>query len=147
MMLFLAAALAILHPAPQLARELHGVRIPVLAPTHIDASYGGGYLHGETFAPYDGYTIIIGAVPDCDGTACTFAEVDGGSTVEPLPAHGTHVRLADGTSALFATHPCGANCMGSHALFFTRRGVRYEISDKGGTAADLASIANGLRPL
>ena len=89
-------------------------------------------------------SIVIGAIPNCGGTACMFATVDEGpGTVDKTGR--MPLKLKDGSTAWYESHKCGANCAGSETLVFKRSGLLVTIGIKGGGVAETLRIANGLR--
>jgi len=115
----------------------------ILLPTAYPAYYGKAFLTISHPAP-GATSITIGAVPNCDGTACSFATVDEGpGTLEKSGRHA--VKLKDGTTAWYERHACGANCAGSETLVFRRSGLLITIGVKGGGVTDILRIANGLK--
>ncbi|GAC1594675.1 MAG: hypothetical protein NVS3B28_25500 [Candidatus Velthaea sp.] len=145
-----AAPLAIVQPNAQQVRRLqHGSTAPVLVPTRVPAAYGKTYAVPQLQpgqAASHGYSVVLGATPTCDGTACTFARLDAGSASEVEHNAGRSVTLANGTHATFATHACAANCMGASQLWFRRGATYYAIAGKGDPLPDLLVIANSLLP-
>jgi len=117
--------------------------LPLLLPTAIPTAFGQTVLTVDRSR--GSYTATIGAVADCHAsTACTFATVDG--EAGHVNRRGRRaVGLANGTTAWFEEHACGANCAGSATLVFQRAGSRYTIAVKAGTLAQTVQIANGLR--
>jgi hypothetical protein len=145
------SAAPIATPFATVARALAGAGVPVLAPTRVPADYGTTYATAKTYASQGlrerGYEIVLGGVPNCLGTACTFAVVEAGSASMVEHGPGRAVLLANGTRATFASLACGANCMGSTSIWFRRGEVYYAVEGKADSRASLLIIANSLRPL
>ena len=115
----------------------------IFLPTTYPADFGKPFLTITHPAP-SMTSITIGAVQNCEGTACAYATVDEGPGT--LDKSGRRaVKLSGGSTAWFEQHKCGANCAGSATLVLKRGDVLITIGVKGGTIADTVRIANGLR--
>jgi hypothetical protein len=154
---FLASVIALLGaghvepapaPAPHISRDVFpGVSIPVLVPTLLPRDYGRVFLvpHvGPPWATTGGYAITIGSRPDCDGSVCEYAHVDGSREPQHLDGRPSHVTLADGAHATYVQRGCTVNCDDSNVLVLRREHAYYTIGMKGGNLARLLTIANGL---
>ncbi len=124
--------------APEIARARHG-RVAVLLPSSIRADVPGSRLYpsgGETAAGYD---IQLAYAPDCnDGTACFFAEFQGGAVA---PEQGTPVALAHSITGSYHAIRCGASC-GPAQIAWREGGVTYSFQYVLGGKAAMVALAD-----
>jgi DNA-binding transcriptional regulator YdaS (Cro superfamily) len=124
--------------APEIARAKTG-RVAVLIPSSIHADVAASHLYGSGGATANGYDIQLAYAPGCnDGTACFFAEFQGGP--QPLLV-GTRVALAHAITGTFSPIRCGASC-GPAAVQWRERGVLYSVQYVLGGRAKLTALAD-----
>ncbi len=124
--------------APEIARARHG-RVAVLIPSTIRADVAASHLYASGVATAHGYDIQLAYAPACnDGTACFFAEFQGGP--QTLLA-GTRVALAHAITGTYAPIRCGASC-GPAALQWRERGVLYSVQYVLGGRANMVALAD-----
>ncbi len=124
--------------APEIARAKSG-KVAVLVPPSIHADVAASHLYGSGGATAKGYDIQLAYAPGCnDGTACYFAEFEGGpQTLLP----GTRVALAHGITGMFAPIHCGASC-GPAGVHWKERGVLYSVQYVLGGRANTTALAD-----
>lgn len=143
------------RPAPNvlftpLLTRLRTLYIPAVLPATIPFT---ATTSSKLYATLDDHTafsylINIGYTSGCHGTgACRWGEVVGGfgpdmPTVFDYPK-GRHVRLHNGSLALFYPFRCGASC-GDSELVFQRAGFVYMVTRKAGSLPDLLIMANSV---
>ena len=108
---------------PEIARAKAG-GVAVLLPSSIRADVAASRLYGSGGASAHGYDIQLAYAPRCDdGTACFFAEFEGGRQTR-LP--GTRVALAHALSGVYSGIHCGASC-GPASIQWRQGGVLYSV--------------------
>jgi hypothetical protein len=124
--------------AAQIASARHGP-VAVLLPTSIRADVSASRLYASGGETATGYDIRLAYSPACDdGTACFFAEFQGGTvTREP----GTPVALAHGITGNFYAIRCGASC-GPASVTWTDGGARYGVQYVLGARASMVALAD-----
>jgi hypothetical protein len=124
--------------APEIARARHG-RVAVLLPSSMRADVPAARLFASGGETATGYDIRLAYAPGCDdGTACFFAEFQGGA-VTPEP--GIPVALAHGITGNFYAIHCGASC-GPASITWTEHGTRYGVEYVLGARASMVSLAD-----
>ena len=124
--------------APEVASARHG-RVPVLLPQNIRSDVPASRLHASGGRTAHGYDIQLAYAPHCnDGTACFFAEFQGGAvTTEP----GRPVALARRITGSFYAIHCGASC-GPASITWTDDGARYSVQYVLGAKASMVALAD-----
>jgi hypothetical protein len=124
--------------APEIAHARHG-RVVVLLPSSIRADVPASRLYPSGGETATGYDIQLAYAPECnDGTACFFAEFQGGAvTREP----GTPVALAHGITGSYRAIRCGASC-GPASITWTEDGARYGVQYVLGGKASMVALAD-----
>ena len=124
--------------ARQIASARHG-GVAVLLPSAIRADVSASHLYASGGRTATGYDIRLAYAPSCDdGTACFFAEFQGGTiTREP----GTPVALAHGITGNFYAIHCGASC-GPASITWTEGGARYGVQYVLGARASMVALAD-----
>ena len=139
--LFAATATTVDLPAklaPEIARAKAG-RVAVLIPSSIRADVAASHLYASGGATAHGYDIQLAYAPACnDGTACFFAEFQGGP--QTLLA-GTAVALAHAITGTYAPIRCGASC-GPAVLQWREHGVLYSVQYVLGGRANMVALAD-----
>jgi hypothetical protein len=122
--------------------------VPVMIPTVVPTDFGSVDLTAKVGMPLvsaGGYDVVIGAIPNCEGAACAFAEVSGEpGLLQSNQRTGKIVTLNAGRQAYYTEGPCGANCAGTSVLRFEQNNAHYTIYVKAGSLGEAAAIANGL---
>jgi hypothetical protein len=124
--------------APELARARRG-SVAVLVPSSIRADVPAARLYASGGETATGYDIQLAYAPGCDdGTACFFAEFQGGTvTREP----GMPVALAHRITGNFYAIHCGASC-GPASITWTEDGARYGVQYVLGARASMVALAD-----
>jgi hypothetical protein len=124
--------------APEIARARQG-RVAVLLPSRIRADVPAARLYASGGKSATGYDIRLADAPRCDdGTACFFAEFQGGAvTVEA----GSPVALAHRITGNFYAIHCGASC-GPASITWTEHGARYGVEYVLGARASMVALAD-----
>lgn len=136
-----------------LLAKLTGLAVPVLLPTRIARQTAKGlplYASVDDKGRYS-YLIDLGYTSDCHGGgACRLGTVTGGPEVDTPTVfdypNGHHVRLRNGSLALYFPYTCGASC-GDSVLVFEVQGVVYTVGVKAGTLAEVQSMAESFAPV
>ncbi|MGA3362925.1 MAG: hypothetical protein ABSD82_12945 [Solirubrobacteraceae bacterium] len=124
--------------APEIARAENG-KVAVLVPSTIRADVAASHLYGSGGATAGGYDIRLADAPGCDdGTACFFAEFEGGPQTRLA---GTSVALARGVRGTFAPIRCGASC-GPASIQWRERGALYSVQYVLGSRASMIALAD-----
>jgi hypothetical protein len=145
--------------APGLAALLHAAEpslrlsgVPVLLPSRVPAVIGRVRSIAILLAGPSGYVAAFAPVRTCGGAqSCATVDIAGyaAPSHEAARQHDSHLRLPDGTLALFRPPDCsGASCTPS-SLFFERKGTLYEIDTRTGRSdrAALVELYRALRPV
>jgi hypothetical protein len=124
--------------APEIASARRG-RFAVLLPSGIRADVPAARLYASGGETATGYDIQLAYAPGCDdGTACFFAEFQGGTvTREP----GMPVALAHRITGNFYAIHCGASC-GPASITWTEDGARYGVQYVLGARASMVALAD-----
>jgi hypothetical protein len=124
--------------APQIARAKTG-KVAVLMPSSIRADVAASRLYGAGGATAKGYDIQLAYAPRCDdGTACFFAEFEGGPQTK-LP--GTRVALARGITGTYSGIHCGASC-GPASIEWKQGGAIYSVQYVLGGKSSMTALAD-----
>jgi hypothetical protein len=128
---------------------LRASAVPVLLPSKLPRALGGIRSLAVISADRAGYYVGYSPLEHCaGGLRCALFHVAGFAKSGRLEhrKHDRPLRLFDGTPALFRPKDCSGAACTEASLFFTRRGVLYEL-DANVAAHGLAVLTDAYRAL
>lgn len=136
--------------APVAARLKSAVRIPVLLPSVLPASFTGEKIHPIVDrASASSYAVDIALAPGCNGAhACSSGYVYGSKlplAASDVPPGGVRVKLDGMTPATFRASVTSGPYPSNAYLSWKRNGVYYALSLNSGSLADLLLVARSMR--
>ena len=138
--------------APIAARLKSTVRIPVLLPSQLPASFAGEKLYPIVArASASGYAVDIALAPGCRGEhACSSGFVYGSRTAiaaTDVPPGGVrlNVKLNGATQATYRASTTSGPYPSNAYLSWKRNGVNYALALNAGSLADLLLTARSMR--
>lgn len=126
-----------------IVRNLRNFGGTILLPTYIYGTENNTLVFSELAkAGTTGYDIELSLYQDCHGaTACRLGSVLADNVTAGSPLEGTKVTLASGVTGYYDQGQCGASCSDA-SLMWKLGPVRYTITLKSGSQADLVKMAN-----
>jgi hypothetical protein len=126
-----------------IVRNLASFNGTILLPTYIYGTENNTLVFSELAkAGSTGYDIELSLYQDCHGaTACRLGSVLADNVTAGSPLEGSKVSLASGITGYYDQGQCGASCSDA-SLMWKIGPVRYTITLKSGSQADLVKMAN-----